>query len=281
MGLWIKELAAARTAFAEQLAERQSLTVPHEDPDYGYLGQAFPSLGSTEPGRHPPATQTADPGVSPRAGARTATRDRDGSRILTAGRRILELRGEMNTVSGAKITQPGLSGVLRLTHVQDDLAHVLDHCAADEPSGTWTGLACPDRGLAIGSDVDTTVLQQICAAGYIADLIWEAPGDLAAEHNQAFSAAMLAYQAGNVTLADERWKELQAIWSHAWAANLQALELMQQAGITRFAPFKPQRWVIASFEHHCGPHGVQHPHVHNIVAAALTTRPARYRDRAS
>ena len=92
---------------------------------------------------------------------------------------------------------------------------------------------------------------------------------------------MLAYQAGNVTLADQRWKELQAIWSHAWSANLQALERMQQAGITRFAPFKPQRWVIASFAHHCGPHGVRHPHVHNIVAAALTTRLARYRDRAN
>jgi hypothetical protein len=42
MGQWIKDLAADHRAFAETLAERQSLTVPSEDPDYGNLGQAFP-----------------------------------------------------------------------------------------------------------------------------------------------------------------------------------------------------------------------------------------------
>ena len=42
MGQWIKDLAAGHRAFAETLAERQSLTVPSEDPDYGDLGQAFP-----------------------------------------------------------------------------------------------------------------------------------------------------------------------------------------------------------------------------------------------
>jgi hypothetical protein len=42
-GQWIKDLAAERSAFADRLAERQSLTVPSEDPDYGDLGQAFPA----------------------------------------------------------------------------------------------------------------------------------------------------------------------------------------------------------------------------------------------
>ena len=42
MGQWIKDLAAGHRTFAETLAERQSLTVPSEDPDYGDLGQAFP-----------------------------------------------------------------------------------------------------------------------------------------------------------------------------------------------------------------------------------------------
>ena len=41
-GQWIKDLAAAHQAFADTLAERQSQTVPSEDPDYGDLGQAFP-----------------------------------------------------------------------------------------------------------------------------------------------------------------------------------------------------------------------------------------------
>jgi hypothetical protein len=41
------------------------------------------------------------------------------------------------------ISGMGLTGVLRLTWVQDNLAHVLEHSEADEPSGTWTGLGLP------------------------------------------------------------------------------------------------------------------------------------------
>jgi hypothetical protein len=40
---WITEVAAAHRTFAERLAERQSLAVPSEDPDYSDLGPAFPS----------------------------------------------------------------------------------------------------------------------------------------------------------------------------------------------------------------------------------------------
>ena len=42
MSQWITDLAAARRAFAERLADRQSLTIPSEDPRYGDLGPAFP-----------------------------------------------------------------------------------------------------------------------------------------------------------------------------------------------------------------------------------------------
>jgi hypothetical protein len=41
MGQWIKDLAAAHRAFAERLANLQSLTIPSHDPDYGDLGQPF------------------------------------------------------------------------------------------------------------------------------------------------------------------------------------------------------------------------------------------------
>jgi hypothetical protein len=41
-GQWIKDLAAQRRAFADKLADRQSLKIPAEDPHYGDLGQAFP-----------------------------------------------------------------------------------------------------------------------------------------------------------------------------------------------------------------------------------------------
>ena len=60
------------------------------------------------------------------------------------------------SIDGAK-----LSGVLRLTWVADDLAHVLEHSQTDETTGTWTGLACPDHGLAIGTDVDNATLQRL------------------------------------------------------------------------------------------------------------------------
>jgi hypothetical protein len=68
-----------------------------------------------------------------------------------------------------------LRGVLRLTWLSDHLAHVLEHTQTDEPSGTWTGLACPDNGLALGADVDTATLQSLFGDGDVADLIWEAP----------------------------------------------------------------------------------------------------------
>jgi len=40
---WVRELAEARTAFSERIAERHSVREPHEDPDYSDIGPAFPS----------------------------------------------------------------------------------------------------------------------------------------------------------------------------------------------------------------------------------------------
>lgn len=147
-------------------------------------------------------------------------------------------------MTSTAIMAPGLSGVLRMTWLHDDLAHVLEH-EIDEPSGTWTGLACRDHNLPLSSDVDNATLRRLAADGKIADLVWEAPEELATEHAHAFQTAMQAYHAGNSELAEQHWQT--------------------------FSPIKPQRWVIASFEHHCGPHGLPHPHVHNIVMTSLTT----------
>jgi hypothetical protein len=52
------------------------------------------------------------------------------------------------------ITGMGLTGVIRMSWVHDNLAHVLDHSRTDETTGTWTGLACPEHGLATGTEVD-------------------------------------------------------------------------------------------------------------------------------
>ena len=162
-----------------------------------------------------------------------------------------------------------ITGTVRTAWINDGLAHVLQHADTDETTGTWTGLACPDHGLPIGSDVSASGLLEMSTSGAVADLTWEAPADIAAEHTRAFVAAMDAFQNGSTAVADGNWQELQAIWSRAWAANYAVLELLQQAGITRFAPAKPQRWVVASFEHHSGPHGMRLPHIHNIVITAL------------
>jgi len=174
-------------------------------------------------------------------------------------------------MTSTSITAPGLSGVLRMTWLHDDLAHVLEHADTDEPSGTWTGLACPDYDLALGSDVDPVALRRLAADGKLADLVWEAPENLATEHAQAFHAAMEAYHTRHSELAEQHWEELRTIWSRAWAANYAALELLQNAGITTLSPIRSQRWVIASFEHHCSPHGLECPHVHNISITRLTT----------
>jgi len=73
-------------------------------------------------------------------------------------------------MAGSRIEGAGLRGVMRLTWVEDHLAHVLDHGETDEPSGAWTGLACQDHGLALGGDVDNATLRQLSAHGQIAHL---------------------------------------------------------------------------------------------------------------
>ena len=117
-------------------------------------------------------------------------------------------------MTATSIPVAGPSGVLRMTWVRDQLAHILEHSDTDEPSGTWTGRACSDHGLPMGADVDTTMLHRLSArGGEIADLIWEAPADLAAGHGQLFQAAIHAYNAGNSGQAQHLWDKVQAIWS--------------------------------------------------------------------
>ena len=75
-GQWIKDLAAGHHAFAGKLAERQSLMVPSEDPDYGDLGRAFPPWPGTARGA---ILQPPDPEIrpSPQVLQRAADRDAD------------------------------------------------------------------------------------------------------------------------------------------------------------------------------------------------------------
>jgi hypothetical protein len=76
MDQWIKDLAAGHPTFADRLADRQSQMIPSEDPDYGYLGRAFPAW--TGPGREsilrPPRPEIPP---SPRILERVMDRDAD------------------------------------------------------------------------------------------------------------------------------------------------------------------------------------------------------------
>jgi hypothetical protein len=119
--------------------------------------------------------------------------------------------------------------------------------------------------------VDNATLRHLAAGSEIADLTWEAPDEVTADHAEVFQAAMHAHHAGNAELAEQLWENLQAIWSRAWSANYTVLEFMQNTGLTRFASAKPQQWVVASFEHHTSPHGLPRPHIHNIAVTSLTT----------
>ena len=77
MGQWIKNLAAGHRTFADTLAERQSLTVPSEDPGYGDLGQAFPPW--PRPGKDA-ILQPPKPEIRPSAQVLRRAADRDADR---------------------------------------------------------------------------------------------------------------------------------------------------------------------------------------------------------
>ena len=76
IGQWIRNLAAGRRTFADRLADRQSLKIPSEDPDYGDLGPAFPARTSRgrEPILQPPMPEIPP---SPRILERVTDRDAD------------------------------------------------------------------------------------------------------------------------------------------------------------------------------------------------------------
>jgi len=139
----------------------------------------------------------------------------------------METRGGDTARADASIDGAKLTGVLRLTWVTGHLAHVIEHSQTDEPAGTWTGLACPGHGLALGTDVETATLQRLTAHGDIADLIWEAPADLTTEHRQLLRSAIQDYQQGKRDTGEELWQQAHALWAQAWSANYEALKLFR------------------------------------------------------
>jgi hypothetical protein len=129
------------------------------------------------------------------------------------------------TATGISGAGPG--GVLRMTRVQDRPARVLEHSDAGEPSGTWTGLACPNHGLPTGADVRR--LCASCRAFQLADLIWETPRNLAARLFRQPSAPLTAAAPRPPAVL----QQARTLWSQAWTATRAGLGLVRHAGVTR------------------------------------------------
>ena len=100
LGQWITDLAAQHRAFADKLAERQSLMIPAEDPDYEDLGPAFPAWTGAGQGRDPAATQTPDPAVAADPGTCREPRSGHGSRRVIATKRTMETGDNSHGSSG-------------------------------------------------------------------------------------------------------------------------------------------------------------------------------------
>jgi len=76
MAAWIRDLAAQRPAFREKFEERQGMMLPNEDPDWGDLGEAFPSWNP--PGRDA-ILQPPKPQITPSARILQLAAERDTS----------------------------------------------------------------------------------------------------------------------------------------------------------------------------------------------------------
>ena len=77
---WITDLAAGHRTFADRLADRQSQTIPSEDPDYGDLGPGVPRLGRLGQGADLAAAQAGDLFISSDPSAGDGSRRGLGSR---------------------------------------------------------------------------------------------------------------------------------------------------------------------------------------------------------
>jgi hypothetical protein len=60
--------------------------------------------------------------------------------------------------------------------------------------------------------VDSAALSGMCAHREIAGIIREAPEDLTAGHRQVSEAAMDAYHAENLKVAEMLWQQVRTIW---------------------------------------------------------------------
>ena len=76
-------------------------------------------------------------------------------------------------------------------------------------------------------------LRRLATQGVIAELTWQA----AAGNGQVSQATIAAYHAADQELRED----VRTLWSHAWLADYAVPEFLQDTGLSRFLPVKPQQ----------------------------------------
>jgi hypothetical protein len=144
-----------------------------------------------------------------------------------------------------------------------DISHILKHAGIDEPTGTWTGGACPRLGRPPGTDVNLADLGEMHRqSGGLSDFTWQ-PEPAAAD---IWLRLIRDWQEDGTRDPHDHpydwWAErVKAAWSRIWVANCRFVtEILE--GPSRESG--GDGLAVASFEHNSSPHGLQRPHVHNL-----------------
>ena len=128
---WATQLAEQRRAFQEKLAERQNVMVPDEDPDYGFLGQAWP-------------WQERDPDAilqPPQARATALRRDRAAHRVRAARKGSRELMRDQNEAARRMAFFQQLAREAAAAGVQDECDDADCACHGDVSDRPGDGAA--------------------------------------------------------------------------------------------------------------------------------------------
>ena len=167
-----------------------------------------------------------------------------------------------------------------MTSVQDQLTHILDYSDAGEPSGTWTGLACPNHGLPAGADVDAVPLRQLpgLPTGR-PDL-----GDTPQPRRPAVPTAIRAFDGGRAEAASGLTAGPHSVVS-GMDGHPRRPGARPARGRDQVSWLEPQCWVMASSGRHFGPYGVRGPHVttrsyepnDRVLRPPIGTTPVRVR----
>ena len=145
-----------------------------------------------------------------------------------------------------------------------DISHITAHTSIDEPSGTWTGGACPRHGRPLGTDVNLADVGEMYrqTAG-LTDMTWY-PEPAAAEAYQMLLRQWHEDGARQPRQHPFDWwaGRVTAMWSYIWAANCRFVtEIIEQPSRSRGGA----GLLVASFEHNSSAHGLEHPHIHNLM----------------